>query len=95
MRPSSPFVGPWSHPSTMRDARSGAIFPDRYVRLEPTRREINALLGSWRHRRAAPPGHYGAGQDLDWVLPLLLPRPHPYVSDPPLQPTAMAYGKFS
>lgn len=33
---------PPSRPSTMQDARSGAIFLDRDVRLEPTRREINA-----------------------------------------------------
>lgn len=49
-------------PSAMRDARSGATFLDQDVRLEPTWREINALLGccsrldegaGGRHRRAA------------------------------------------
>lgn len=59
--------GPPSRPSTMRDARSGAIFLDRDVRLEPTRRGINALLRCCaavmererRHRRATATACYG------------------------------------
>lgn len=85
-------------PSAMRDARSGATFLDRYVRLEPTWREINALLGcssilnggsGGRHRRAATMDRPGSR------LTTTAARSHPYGSDPPLQPTALAYGKFS
>lgn len=91
-------LGPPSRPSTMRDARSGAIFLDRDVRLEPTRRGINALL----HCCAALIERGGTVvlpllplTDQDLELATTDARPHPYGSDPPLQPTAMAYGKFS
>lgn len=85
--------------STMRDARSGATLLDWYLRLEPTRREINALLGfcsglnggaGKRHRRAATMDRLGSRLGTTTAA-----GPYPYGWDPPLQPTATAYGKFS